>query len=68
MPQHLRDLVITFLYKYFFILKAAAEGWRIAYCGGNKFIFCQNVTNVSAQISDTNLDFIARYSLINKLP
>lgn len=38
-------VIISFLYKYFFILKAAADGWIISYIGGNKFTFCENVNN-----------------------
>ena len=58
-----RNLVVKFLYKYFFILKAAAEGWRVGYCGGNHFAFYQNISDISANFCDTRLDFVTRYSL-----
>jgi hypothetical protein len=32
-------LIINFIKKFFFILKAASEGWRVKYIGGNKFRF-----------------------------
>jgi len=58
-----QNWVVKFLYKYFFILKAAAEGWRVAYCGGNHFTFNQNVSDISAKRCDTRLNFVTRYSL-----
>lgn len=39
----LRKMILTFLYKYFFILKAAAEGWKICYDGGDKFSFSGHI-------------------------
>ena len=33
----LNNVLLNFLEKYFFILKAAADGWRVTYVGGNKF-------------------------------
>lgn len=32
-------LLILFLEKFFFIMKAAADGWRIQYIGANQFRF-----------------------------
>lgn len=57
-----RNFVVSFLYKYFFILKAAAEGWRITYIGGNQFQFYK--TPVQPRFNKhpkTSLDFIKRY-------
>lgn len=34
-----------FLKKYFFILKAAAEGWVVSYIGNNIFIFQYRLNN-----------------------
>lgn len=59
------NLVVKFLYKFFFILKAASEGWRVTYCGGNHFAFYQNISDISdisAKLCDTTDDFLAHYS------
>jgi hypothetical protein len=39
----IRSIILTFLYKYFFILKAASDGWCISYMGGNKFKFDNHI-------------------------
>jgi hypothetical protein len=56
-----RKALLSFLSKYFFILKAAAEGWRIAYQGGNKFVFYHNKQGVTSQLCTSPRDFIDRY-------
>lgn len=39
MTEHVQHLLISFLRKFFFILKAASDGWCVRYIGGNKFQF-----------------------------
>lgn len=36
------QLIRRFLIMYFFILKAASEGWNVRYKGDNKFTFLKN--------------------------
>jgi hypothetical protein len=40
----IKNIILTFLYKYFFILKAASDGWCISYVGGNRFKFDNHIT------------------------
>lgn len=40
----LTKVILSFLAKYFFVLKAASDGWRISYLGGDKFEFCKRKT------------------------
>lgn len=55
--MHISELVVSFLHKFFFILKAAAEGWRIIYIGGNQFEFYKaNINHTQA-----SRDFIDKY-------
>jgi uncharacterized protein YutD len=54
-----RKVIIGFLIKYFFILKAAAEGWRVTYDGGNTFEFVHNLRNAYGKEN-----FINRYTNI----
>lgn len=60
------DLLLKFLKKYFFILKAAADGWRIRYIGGNQFEFYSSVNNslvdhsLLTNLQDTHT-FIRKY-------
>lgn len=51
----IRNLILNFLYKFFFILKAAADGTIITYIGGNNFEF------KSTSSLPPNL-FISKYS------
>lgn len=34
-----RKIILDFVYKFFYILKAASDGWIIHYIGGNEFEF-----------------------------
>ena len=34
-----KQIIIDFIFKYFFILKAASLGWTVTYLGANKFDF-----------------------------
>ena len=43
------NLIKNFLEKFFFILKAASDGWRISYIGGNKFCFYKNLNTISCK-------------------
>ncbi len=54
----IRNLILDFLYKFFFILKAAADGTIITYIGGNKFEFKSPppLTNFNSNC------FISKYS------
>lgn len=58
------DYIIRFLYKYMFILKAASDGWRIKYIGGDSFKFYNKRTANTVQSIE---DFIYKYTtrLIN---
>lgn len=56
------DYIIRFLYKYMFILKAASDGWRIKYIGGDSFKFYNKRTRDTVQSIE---DFIYKYN--NKL-
>lgn len=49
----IRNIILTFLYKYFFILKAASDGWCITYIGGNQFKFDNHIMN--------DIDFLNKY-------
>jgi hypothetical protein len=34
-----KKIILNFIYKFFCILKAAADGWIVRYIGGNQFEF-----------------------------
>lgn len=55
------DMILSFLNKFFFILKAASEGWRIAYIGGNKFKFYNSISKSISTNTHQSLDFIKKY-------
>lgn len=42
---YIKNMILTFLCKFFFILKAASDGWCINYIGGNKFTFMDSLKN-----------------------
>lgn len=48
--MHIKDIIISFLTKYFFILKAASDGWRIQYIGGNRyeFVHCDTTSDIAS--------------------
>ena len=53
-------LILNFLSKYFFILQAASDGWRVSYVGGNKFEFY----NLKSNVLNTNTnDFLNKYKV-----
>ena len=62
-PLILQELLLHFLRKYFFILKAAADGWRIRYIGGNQFQFFSTIPKHLAlsQFPDTPT-FLQKYT------
>lgn len=64
-----RDIILSFLNKFFFILKAASEGWRVAYVGGNQFKFYNTISKATTLHTHKSLDFIKKYynSLIYKM-
>ncbi len=53
------DYIIRFLYKYMFILKAASDGWRIKYIGGDSFKFYNKRTYNTVQSIE---DFVYKYN------
>lgn len=55
------DILVSFLNKFFFILKAASEGWRIAYLGGNKFKFYSTISRATKLKTLHSLDFVKKY-------
>jgi hypothetical protein len=55
--------LLAFLHKYFFILKAASEGWRIAYIGGNAFQFYNNLYKQGKAMVRCK-EFIDRYDQV----
>lgn len=60
-------LIKSFLYKFFFILKAAADGWRISYVGGNKFCFYKHLNKIcykdAIENKLLNRNFIKNYKI-----
>lgn len=64
MTEDLFYLLLNFIKKYLFILKAAADGWRIRYIGGNQFEFYASVNHAN-EFPDTHA-FVNKY--ISKLP
>ena len=55
----LSDVVLNFLNKYWFILKAAADGWRVTYIGGNRFEFSDAPIDTCLMTSD---EFVNNYN------
>lgn len=55
-------LILKFLTKYFFILKAASNGWRVKYIGGNKYEFYKSKKNT---ISCTNFLSLYKPDFVN---
>lgn len=54
---------LKFLFRYFFLLKAAADGWRIRYLGANSFEFLKpRDDNDPAEPIMTSKEFVERYS------
>lgn len=51
-------LLLQFLEKYFFILKAAADGWIVQYIGGNQFTFSKLFNKKNAW---STADFLSKY-------
>lgn len=54
--------LIPFLSKYLFILKAASEGWRVSYIGGNQYEFSNDITASVTLQSDTIDRFRVKYT------
>jgi hypothetical protein len=52
---------LKFLFRYFFLLKAAADGWRIRYLGSNSFEFLKTIDDPTERIM-TSKEFVERYS------
>lgn len=65
MTMRLRDLLFNFIKKYIFILKAAADGWRIRYIGGNQFEFysSDHYTIASKKFPDS-MTFLNKYTTL----
>lgn len=55
----MKYILINFLIKYLFIMRAASDGWRISYIGGNRFEFHNTIYNENC---DLNTDeFLKEY-------
>lgn len=54
--MYLKNVILTFLCKYFFILKAASDGWCIAYTGGDTFTFVDKLKNKKILSEDNFLN------------
>jgi len=52
----INKLIVDFLTKYLFILKAASDGWRIKFIGGNNYVFYKSKKHI---ISCS--DFLSKY-------
>lgn len=62
----MKYILINFLIKYLFIMRAASDGWRISYIGGNRFEFYNTFYNKNVDI-DTQ-QFLERYTFnMNKV-
>lgn len=60
--MNIHSFLINFIKKYLFILKAAAEGWRVKYIGGNKFRFhTTHYLTYSHKNYPTSKEFVKRY-------
>lgn len=63
---------IRFLTKYLFILKAAADGWRVKYLGGDKFEFhkessqISNLENVPPSCSEFVENYLSDFELFKR--
>lgn len=58
--MNITNIVRKFLHKFFFILKAASDGWRISYIGADQFNFYNNIN-----CEFTTIDgFTSRYSTL----
>lgn len=57
-----KKIIIDFLKKYFFILKAASDGWRISYIGGNQYKFYNNLDKSILQNTYNTNDFLSKYT------
>lgn len=51
--------ILKFICKFFFILKAASEGWIVNYIGGDKFEFYKNKNK--KLVNNTLNEFIKNY-------
>lgn len=59
-----KEVIYKFIQKYFFIYKAAADGWRIKYHTRNKISFYNNINSISKSLLN-NKNFIKYYSNTN---
>lgn len=56
------SVLINFLVKYLFIMKAASDGWRISYVGGGNFEFYNTFYNKNTKDVILNIDeFLEKY-------
>lgn len=62
----LKKTILAFLCKYFFILKAAADGWNIIYIGGNQFTFFENINKKKA-ISSINFIDLYKHKILDNM-
>lgn len=56
-----KELIKKFLVMYFFILKAASDGWSVRYIGGNQFTFLKGKQDKQNFIPLKTKDFIDNF-------
>lgn len=61
MKNIIKELILNYIYKYFFLLHAASNGIRVSYIGGNKFEFISKIKPKEIPLSLNN--FISKYSI-----
>lgn len=49
-----KEIILKFLRKYFFVYKAAADGWRIKYHNKNQISFYNNINKIHKPLSNIN--------------
>lgn len=59
--SNIKSLILNFIYKFFFILRAAADGTIVSYIGGNKFEFKTKSECINSSSNSIN-HFISKYS------
>jgi hypothetical protein len=54
-----KELIKKFLLMYFFILKAASDGWAVRYNGNNEFTFSKGKEKI---IPSETADFLSKFN------
>ncbi len=58
--------IVSFLLKYFFILKAVADGWRVKHTSKNTFEFYMNKKDIDLRMTSL-FSFVNKYGDIARL-